>query len=102
MRGRVVQHDRRAPLRVDLGFDAIADGDAPRPYGAFVAERDSKLLRVRDRETRGARGELAGVADLAAAFGIERRAFQHDRTLRALFEALHALARLVEQRDDGG
>src|SRR5689334_16603451 len=65
-----------------------------------MTERQPELLRVPDHEARGARAQLAGIADLPAAFGVERRALENDCAFRALLERLHGPARGVEQRDD--
>ncbi len=97
----MVQHDRRTALGIDMGCDAVADGDAPRGHRTEVAESRAELLRVADREAGRAGTKLAGIADLAAALRIERCAFEHDGTRGALFERLHGLGLRVEESHDG-
>ena len=94
MRGGVIQHDRGAALRVDLRLHAVADRDAARDERSLMAERRAELLRVGDLESRGADGKLAGVADLAAAFRVERRALEHDGAFGAFLERLQPACRL--------
>src|SRR5690349_1359966 len=96
----MVQHDRRAALGIDVRRDAAADGDAAGRHGADMAEGRAELLRVADREARGPGLQLAGIADLAAAFRVERSAFENDGACRALLERLHGLPLRVEQRHD--
>src|SRR5690606_33999510 len=45
--------------------------------------------------------EDAGIADLTAAFGVERRAIEHDRAARAALEPLDRMAVGVVERRDG-
>src|SRR5262245_16767118 len=58
-----------------------------------------KLLRVADGETRGARGELAGVADLTATLGVERRAREDHHRFVAGGNLVDRAA-VLQQRDD--
>src|SRR5688500_11690026 len=99
MRRRVVQHDCSAPFRVDVRFDAIADGDSARSELAAMAEGGAELLRVADGEPRAAGAQLARIADLPPALGVERRFLEHDGALGLLLERLHGLALCVEQLD---
>ena len=56
------------------------------------------LLGVGDREAQARAGHLAAIADLAAAFGVERRLVEHDEAAFAGLEARHFLA-VLDQRE---
>jgi hypothetical protein len=77
--GAVVAHGAGAALGVDLGVEAVADLDLALDDASLVAEhRGLDLDRVLDEEARGRVAQLAGVADLAARLGIERRVVEDD------------------------
>ena len=77
-----LQHHRRAARRIDLRADAIADLQAPLSSGHMAMERPASFCVSRTWNAHAGVDELAGVADLAAAFGVERRAVeQHDGLL---------------------
>ncbi len=85
MRGGVMRADRATPRVIDRGDD----GDAGRrDAGLDAAEMHEQvaqlLLRIgdRDHQTIGT-GDHAGIADLAAAFAVERGLVQHDGDIGA-------------------
>ena len=85
MRRRVVRADRGAARVVHLGQHGHADARLARLDAAEMHEQIAQLLlRVghRDAQAIGA-GDRAGIADLAAAFAVERRLVQHHGDLGA-------------------
>ena len=103
VRRRVMAHGAVALVEVDLRRDRIADRELPRLHRAVMAEHVGlDLLRIahlEEGEARAAFRELAAIADLAARFGVERRAVEDDDAFFADAEALHRRSVLVE-RDD--
>ena len=100
VRGAVVAHGPRAALGVDAGDEAVADLDLAFDDAALVAEhRGLDLGRVFDDHARARVAQLAGVADLAAALGIERRVVEHDDHVVAGAGAVHRRAVDVDRRD---
>ena len=73
VRGRVIQADRLAPIRIDDGVQVITDRKGTLFDRAEVDDRIAALLRVDNRERVIARGQHARVTDLPAALGVERR-----------------------------
>src|SRR5690606_10698884 len=100
--GAVVEDDGGAAAGVDAGAKAVADGQSAAGEPADVAVvLAGKLAGVLDSEARGGgrlgRGggrlrELAGVADLAAGFGVERAAVEEDDGFVAGFDAVDRAA----------
>jgi hypothetical protein len=82
VRRGVIERDGRAALGIDLRLDFIADSKLAGLEHADVRERRADLLRVAHREACGASlrrasAEDAGIADLTAAFRVERRMVEH-------------------------
>ncbi len=77
--GAVVAHGLRAALHVHLGDEAVAHVDAAFDDAAVVAEHVGlDLDGVFHQHARGGVAQLAGVAHLAAALGVERRLVEHN------------------------
>src|SRR5690606_13396233 len=97
---RMIQADRLAPLAVDARVQPVADLDSAAGKRADVTVGRAELLRVLDAELAARARQRAGVADLAAALGVERRAVEDDRAARAVGEPLDRRAvRVVTGRD---
>src|SRR5690606_32173500 len=102
VRRRMVEANRFAPLAVDRGVEPVADAHGAAGDRADVAERRAELLRILDAKLAAVRAaKLAGVADLTAALGVERRAIEHDGAARARVEPLDGMAVGVIERRDG-
>ena len=72
----VAEWARRMPwpaVGVDAGGHLVADLQLARAEMALVQDEAIFLLRVDDFEAKALADQLAGVADLAAAFAVERR-----------------------------
>ncbi len=102
MRPRVVAHRVGAPLGVDDGVDRLADPEPPVKGPAMddqPAERPLGVVHGEQRRPATGLAELAAVADLAAALGVERRPIEHDLRL-ALAGQLVELDAVTDDRDD--
>ena len=89
-----------ARFGVDLRVHGVADLQSTARERTVVAEHvGDDFERIFDSKRRTARRNDAAVADLAAAFGVERRVVEHDNAVVARRERLHRRAALVE-RDD--
>ena len=95
VRRRMVGADLGAAHAVDLQFGDVADLGRPRDHLADMREHIAgALLHVVDAETPAAGEEdLALVARLAAAFGVERRLVEHEFGLVARLERLRPARR---------
>src|SRR6185312_16182152 len=71
---------------IHLGVEQVAAAQRLRavPVAGVAEEHAAHLQGVVDRETAGRAGQRAGVADLAAGFGVERRAIQDQQSFLAL------------------
>jgi hypothetical protein len=79
VRGAVVAHGARAALGVDTGHEHVAHLHLALDDAALVAVHAACTLTVSSTSTRAVRiAQLAGVAGLAAAFGVEGRVVEHD------------------------
>src|SRR6476646_5638492 len=77
MRRRMIQDRRLTTFDVDLRLERRADRDRTTgPASDVSVENAAKLDRVADSETAVLADDDAGVADLSAGFGIERRAIE--------------------------
>ena len=87
---------------VDFEFDGVTGFEASSFDLADMDEQIAEfLLRIGDAEDRAFRPfDDAGVADLAAAFAIERRLVQNERAFLAGLEVCHLFAAGDERRDD--
>ena len=102
VRAGVVAGGRPATTLVDLGAHRLADGQvaSERPE---VDDRIAHALRVGHLKASGRTDELAAVADLATALGVERSAVEHHRRRLAGHDREHAEvvgARLVRVADE--
>ena len=73
VRRRVIEPDGLAALVVDDRVDGVPDIELALFDRPVVNDRVAAFLCVHDLEQLAGLGQDAGVADLAAAFGIERR-----------------------------
>ena len=86
MRSAVVAHGLRAHCRVDLCVYAVAHFKRALHNGAVVAKHIcSYFLCVVNGKTHIAGNQHTFVADLATAFGVERRCIQHHNAVLTLF-----------------
>ena len=102
VRAGVVAHRVGAPLGVDDGTHRLADPQPAVERAAVDDQPADRLLGVLDGEQRRSAArlaELAAVADLAAALGVERRPIEDDLggALAGQLVELHAVA---DDRDD--
>ncbi len=100
--GRVVAGGRQAPLLVHRRLDRLPGGDPAdldRPQMGDHAL--GRLLGVLDPDPAHAGGEVAGVAHLAARFGVEGRPVEEDLDLVALFGGRDRLPTSVDGGDPG-
>src|SRR6185503_17391390 len=88
-----------APLFIDSHFDARTLLELTARHASYVRKRATDFLRVRHLEPRRTRDQRAGVADLAAAFRIERRVIENHLPLLALAQRVHVLL-VLQERDD--
>jgi hypothetical protein len=89
VRGGVAAGGRDPPAGVDAGLDRLALADlAGDDAGTVDGQPLDPLLGVEHLEAAGRGLEQAGVADLAATLGVERRAGQHDLDEVALLGGL--------------
>ena len=65
---------------------------------ALVDDELAVFLRVGDVEFKAVADELAGVADLAAAFAVERRAIEHDANQILVADFFHLVAQVIVRR----
>ena len=103
VRGGVVAHRPGAPLGVDDGRDGLTDPQPPVERSAMDDEAAGRALGVlHGEERRAAAGlrELAAVADLAAALGVERRPVQDHLGLAVAGQLVVGDA-VADDRDDG-
>ena len=102
MRGRMIEHDRAPPRRIDLRLDGIADGELAALQGADVQEHVALLLRVLDaKHGFVAAGQLAGIADLSARLRVKRGAIEDDERAVAVLELIDTGV-VLQDRDDPG
>jgi hypothetical protein len=88
----VIAADAVAADAVDRGRDGVAFGDAPLPQDRVVHDHaGSPVARIGHLEFARRGNDRAGIADLAAGLGVERRAVEHD---------LDPVT-VTRQRDDG-
>ena len=100
VRGRVVAHRLRAALGIDARAQHIADRHLAFDDAAVVAEhRRLDLDRVLDDHARARVAQLAGVADLSARLGVERRVVEHDHGVVAGRRARRGRAVDVDRAD---
>ena len=100
VRRRVVEHDRLAARAVDLATQCRADVQRLAAPAARVAVKTAgELDRIAYGERTLARCQHAGVADLAARFGVERRAVEDQRRFVAVVEHVDSLV-AAHDRDD--
>ena len=93
VRRAVVAHGLGALLGVDAGDEAVADLDLALDDAALVAKhRGLDLGRVLDDHARARVAQLAGVADLATALGVEGRVVERDHHVVARACAIHRRA----------
>src|SRR6185312_10575655 len=99
MRHRVIGAERGAARLIDAQLDEVAELErAMRDAALMDEELAGALLRVAHRELAARMREYgAGVADLAAGFGVERRLVDEDGGVAARLGLFHRLAAL----DDG-
>ena len=99
MGARVVPRGRPAPVLVDLGAHRVADAQRPfeRPE---VDDRVTDALGIGHGEASVRTDQLAAVADLAAALGVERRPIEHDRRRLTRNGGEHAAGRRRSSRSD--
>ena len=81
--GGVVAGRVGASGAVDLGLDLVADGELSGGDFADVGDHVAEGAGLGDFELRAVGGDGAGVADLAAAFGVEGRGVEDDADLVA-------------------
>ena len=102
VRGAVVAHGLRATLGIDARDELVADFDLPLHDAAVMAEHGRlDLQRVVDDDACTRIAQLAAVADLAAALGIEGRVVEHHHHVVAGTRALHRRAVDVDRGDAG-
>ena len=96
----MVAHGLGTALGIDTRGQHIADRDRALDDAAVVAKhRRLHLDRVIDDHVRGRVAQLAGVADLTARFGIERRVVEHDHCIVTGLRAGHRRAVEVDGGD---
>src|SRR5690606_26182280 len=88
MRRGVIEPYRLTALPVERRVQLVADADLAALDRADMPVGRAELLRVRDAKLGVLGAQRAGIADLTAAFRVERRAIQHDRAARAARERL--------------
>ena len=100
VRARVVAAASGPPGRVDACLGGLARGNRPLGDLAAVHDRAAELLRVGHDEAPRGRHDLAAVADLSAALGVERAARQHHLAALPCLEALDDATVRHDGRDD--
>ncbi len=100
MGSRMVKNRLKAFIGVDARRDFVAYGKSSRTQASAVAmEFGRQLLGILHIKTQGITGtQLAGIADLAAGFGIERGFIKNDHALLACYKTLYRLL-VFQQRD---
>ena len=81
----MVERGALARVSIDLRGDDVAHAKLAGLHSSVMAD-DVRLdlLRIvhrKQRQANAALGELAAIADLAARFGVERRAVEHDNAV---------------------
>ncbi len=99
MRGGVIENRGGARVGIDLGAELVADADAAGFHAADVQDGIAGLARVVDDEAHADQPQLAAVADLATALGVERRAIENHHAGLAGAQVVDRLA-IPEQGDD--
>ena len=100
VRRRVIARGCPPARGVDLGVDLVANGESAAGHDAGMGDRFLELLRVSDGEQAVGARQLAAVADLATAFGVERGAIEHHAAGGTGLECVHTGTARVDERED--
>ncbi|MNJ33077.1 hypothetical protein D3C77_277560 [compost metagenome] len=99
--GGVVQRGGVLNIGIDPGLHLSTDGQGAAGHHTVVQEGAAGLGGVAHIEAHVARLQVAGVTNLAAGLGVERRTVEDDHTLLAFTQLLDDLAVLIKSNDAG-
>ena len=91
MHRRVISHRCKSFAPVHARLDLVADGQRAERHGTFVQINAVRFFRVANEKRGFARVQNAFIADLSAAFRVERGSVKHNGHVVALFRNAHRL-----------